>query len=114
MRLRIIIHDWYSQDLLQDEVFRSLFKYVQNTKGMISEIWIENEVINNDEATFRVQVLELIKQHYCRIAKVENNYFDYAYIDTDRGCMAASLIRTGPKYRLSPVVIIEECIFNYN
>lgn len=108
MKLRIVIDDQYSQDLLRDDVFRSLFEYVYNGEGMISEIWITNKIINNDEVTFRTQTLELIKQHYCRIFDIKADYFDYAFDLSDKGYMVVSLIRTGPKHRLPPVVVIKE------
>lgn len=92
MKLRITLSDEYAQRLLQDVTFHSLFEYVYDGHERIKEIWIVNTVIDNDESTFKIQVLDLIKEHYCRIFDVKANNFDFVYSKTERGNMPTFLI----------------------
>ena len=107
MKLRITLSDEYAQKLLQDLTFHSLFEYVYDGQDRIKEIWIENTVINNDESTFKIQVLDLIKQHYCRIFDVKAEHFDFVYNNTERGNMPTSLILKKEGKFFSVATIVE-------
>ncbi|WP_415581518.1 hypothetical protein [Flavobacterium longum] len=104
MKVRLHIEDLFAQQLLHDEIFKSSLSLVVNEEGFITETWVTNNVVNNDENTFRAQVLDMVRQNYCRLNNVDGSYLDVAY----EGVLPTALQFTGPMYRLGKLVSITD------
>ncbi len=103
MKVQIDINDSFVQDLLNDADFLAELLLVQNENNFISEFWIENRILDNDEITFCTQSLEMIKRHYCRINNSAPEYLEISYISNK----PKGIRFTGPKHRLGYLVKIK-------
>jgi len=103
MKIRIELNPEYGQQLLLDPNFQSELVLIYS-EGFISEIWIENNVINSDEQYFKVMTLQMIKNHFCRIFNLP---FDIAEIAYENNGMAKELIRlnTTDNYRKIATIV---------
>jgi len=101
MKVRIDINENFAQILLQDDDFRSNLELVWDGNH-IAELWLKNNVIDNDEATFRAQALEMVKLNYCRIAEINPEYLDLSY----EGVLPMEVRFVGAEYRLGYLVKI--------
>jgi hypothetical protein len=71
MKVRIELNEQYAQKLLQNDEFLFQLSCVVDDADNFTEFWVENQIVNNDEATFKALTLQLIKNHFCEIFKEE-------------------------------------------
>jgi hypothetical protein len=67
MRLQIELNPVYAQQLLQNRNFRLSLTLTEDEFGNITKFWIENNVENNDEITFRALALNMVRNHFCTV-----------------------------------------------
>lgn len=67
MRLRIELNPVYAKQLLQESNFRLSLTLTEDEYGNITKLWIENTVKDNNEKTFRVLALNMVKNHFCAV-----------------------------------------------
>lgn len=94
MKAKIDLNEKYSTKILKNQNFGSLLTFVLNEDGLISEFWIENQVINNDEQTFRELILDSIKQAF--LEEFSDLNFDLQVVYSD-SMMASSLYSPTPQ-----------------
>lgn len=103
MKIQIDINESFVQDLLGDTDFLSELSLVHNESNFISELWLKNKILNNDELTFKAQALEMIIRHYCRINGSNSQNLTIVY----EGNIPKGIRFTGPKYRLGYLATIK-------
>lgn len=103
MKIQIDINESFVQDLLGDTDFLSELSLVHNESNFITELWIKNKIVNNDELTFKTQALEMIIRHYCRINESDPQYLTIVY----EGNIPKEVCFAGPKYRLGYLATIK-------
>jgi hypothetical protein len=91
MRARIEFNPIYTTNLLQNSNLIDSLITVRDENGFITEYWYENQVINNDEDTFRHQTLELIKNHFIIVFDEDDQN---VLIANDNNSIATYLIRS--------------------
>jgi hypothetical protein len=92
MIARIEFNPIYTQNLLQNSNLIDSLITVRDENNNIIEFWIENQVEDNDEATFRAQVLNLIRQHFLLAFRENINNIELSIDDNN---LHNALIRNG-------------------
>lgn len=105
MKIKIKLGDMYSQQLLSDSAFRSMFIKTINQDNLITELWINNSVIDESEASFRTQVLGNIKAHFCRVFSDRTPVAEPTFNENGLG---VSLVGKFGELAYSQIAMIEE------
>lgn len=73
MRAWVELSISYSQQLMQSPDFQAEFDFTYNDEGMINGIFKDNEVVDNDEQTFRAEVLNTLRNLFHQVTNVAVN-----------------------------------------
>ncbi len=78
MRARIHFNEFYTKHLMNNSNLMDSLITVNDENDFITEFWIENHVLDNNEFSFRFQLLNLIKNSFTTAFNVESNNVEIA------------------------------------